>query len=84
MNVADAAAVGALVAEAAGAHGRLDVMCNIAGVMIDGPVLEIHEARGPLFDVDEHGDRRFPSGLAKTRSNGFPRLITDGDADGLR
>ncbi|HEX3947969.1 MAG TPA: SDR family NAD(P)-dependent oxidoreductase [Acidimicrobiales bacterium] len=44
VDVSKAAQVSELVREAAEAHGRLDVMCNIAGTMVDGPVLEMTEA----------------------------------------
>jgi len=44
VDVSDAAQVTAVVQEAAEAHGRLDVMCNIAGTMVDGPILDLTEA----------------------------------------
>ncbi|HVX19930.1 MAG TPA: SDR family NAD(P)-dependent oxidoreductase [Acidimicrobiales bacterium] len=44
VDVSDAGQVTAVVQEAADAHGRLDVMCNIAGTMVDGPILDLTEA----------------------------------------
>jgi 3-oxoacyl-[acyl-carrier protein] reductase len=41
VDVAEPEEVDALVAAAVGAHGRLDVMCNIAGMMVDGSILEL-------------------------------------------
>jgi 3-oxoacyl-[acyl-carrier protein] reductase len=41
VDVSEADEVAALVGEAAGAHGRLDVLCNIAGTMLDGSVLDL-------------------------------------------
>jgi 3-oxoacyl-[acyl-carrier protein] reductase len=43
VDVSASASVTALVAEAVDAHGQLDVMCNIAGIMVDGAVLDITE-----------------------------------------
>jgi 3-oxoacyl-[acyl-carrier protein] reductase len=43
VDVSQSAQMVALVAEAVEAEGRLDVMCNIAGIMVDGPVLDIDE-----------------------------------------
>jgi 3-oxoacyl-[acyl-carrier protein] reductase len=43
-DVADSAAVDALVAGAADRHGRLDVLCNVAGIILGGPVAETTDA----------------------------------------
>jgi 3-oxoacyl-[acyl-carrier protein] reductase len=43
VDVSRAAEVTALVEEAVAAHGRLDVMCNIAGMMLDGAILDLAE-----------------------------------------
>jgi 3-oxoacyl-[acyl-carrier protein] reductase len=47
VDVSSATEVTALVQDVVETHGRLDVMCNIAGTMVDGAVLAITEA-----DVD--------------------------------
>jgi NAD(P)-dependent dehydrogenase (short-subunit alcohol dehydrogenase family) len=44
VDVSDRAAVDALVAETVAAHGRLDVMANVAGVYARGDVLSITDA----------------------------------------
>jgi len=44
VDVSDAAQVTTVVQEAADTHGRLDVMCNVAGTMVDGPILDLTEA----------------------------------------
>ena len=41
VDVAEADEVGALVQAAVADHGRVDVMCNIAGMMLDGSILEL-------------------------------------------
>lgn len=41
VDVAEAEEVNALCAEASGEHGRLDVMCNIAGTMHDSSILDL-------------------------------------------
>lgn len=41
VDVSEADEVNALVAEAVEAHGRLDVMCNIAGTALEGPILDL-------------------------------------------
>jgi 3-oxoacyl-[acyl-carrier protein] reductase len=43
VDVSDRAAVHALVDDVAREHGRLDVMCNIAGIMHDSSVLDTEE-----------------------------------------
>ncbi|MDA8357413.1 MAG: SDR family NAD(P)-dependent oxidoreductase [Actinomycetota bacterium] len=43
VDVSVAAEVDGLVAEAVECDGRLDVMCNVAGIMVDGPILELTE-----------------------------------------
>jgi 3-oxoacyl-[acyl-carrier protein] reductase len=44
VDVSDRAAVHALVDDVVAEHGRLDVMCNIAGIMHDSSVLDTEEA----------------------------------------
>lgn len=44
VDVSDRAAVHALVDDVVREHGRLDVMCNIAGIMHDSSVLDTEEA----------------------------------------
>ena len=44
VDVSDRAAVHALVDDVVREHGRLDVMCNIAGIMHDSTVLDTEEA----------------------------------------
>ncbi len=41
VDVSEADEVGALVGEALEAHSRVDVMCNIAGTMLDGSILDL-------------------------------------------
>ncbi len=41
LDVASRNAVSALVAHVTAQHGRLDVMCNIAGVMIDSSIIDL-------------------------------------------
>ncbi len=48
VDVSSATEVTTLVQDVVETHGRLDVMCNIAGTMVDGAVLAITEA-----DVDK-------------------------------
>lgn len=43
VDVASADEVEAVVAGAAERHGRLDVMCNIAGIMHDAQIIDLHE-----------------------------------------
>ncbi|MHB8220010.1 MAG: SDR family NAD(P)-dependent oxidoreductase [Acidimicrobiales bacterium] len=43
VDVGDAGAVARMVDRVVEAHGRLDVMCNVAGIMVDGPLLELTE-----------------------------------------
>ncbi len=43
IDVADREAVDAAVAAAAGTHGRLDVMCNVAGIMTNAAVADLDE-----------------------------------------
>ncbi len=44
VDVSDAGAVDALVQSVVGAHGRLDVLCNIAGIMLESKILDLSEA----------------------------------------
>ena len=44
VDVSDRAAVHALVDDVVGQHGRLDVLCNVAGIMHDSSVLETEES----------------------------------------
>jgi 3-oxoacyl-[acyl-carrier protein] reductase len=41
VDVSESDEVAALVASAVADHGRLDVMCNVAGMMLDGSILEL-------------------------------------------
>jgi 3-oxoacyl-[acyl-carrier protein] reductase len=41
VDVSEADEVTAVVAEVVDAHGRLDVMCNIAGITLDGSILDL-------------------------------------------
>lgn len=41
LDVSEAEEVGSLVSEAVAEHGRLDVMCNIAGIMLEGSILDL-------------------------------------------
>jgi 3-oxoacyl-[acyl-carrier protein] reductase len=41
VDVSEIDEVDALVADAVARHGRLDVMCNIAGMMLDGAILDL-------------------------------------------
>ncbi len=43
LDVADRAAHGALVDRALDADGRLDILCNVAGVMVDSSILDLQE-----------------------------------------
>jgi 3-oxoacyl-[acyl-carrier protein] reductase len=43
VDVADRASVERLVSGVVGRHGRLDAMCNIAGIITEAPVLELLE-----------------------------------------
>ncbi|HMD44873.1 MAG TPA: SDR family NAD(P)-dependent oxidoreductase [Acidimicrobiales bacterium] len=44
LDVADAEEVRQLVDDTAHRHGRIDVMCNIAGTMLDSSILDLEEA----------------------------------------
>jgi 3-oxoacyl-[acyl-carrier protein] reductase len=44
VDVAEAAELTELVDEAVASHGRLDIMCNVAGIMVDGSVLDVTES----------------------------------------
>jgi len=44
VDVSDAGQVSAVVGQAVDTHGHLDVMCNIAGTMVDGPILDLSAA----------------------------------------
>lgn len=55
-DVTDRAQVEALIDRAVAEFGQLDVMCNIAGVAADGPVLEITEEQfDRLFAINTKG-----------------------------
>ncbi|MDT3439340.1 glucose 1-dehydrogenase [Pseudofrankia sp. BMG5.37] len=65
VDVSSRAQVADLVASAVAEHGRLDVICNNAGIIIDVPVLDLDEAeldrvlavnlKGVLFGCQEAG-----------------------------
>jgi len=44
VDVSEAAEMTELVTEAVDTHGRLDVMCNIAGMMVDDSILDLTES----------------------------------------
>jgi 3-oxoacyl-[acyl-carrier protein] reductase len=43
VDVSDATAVADLVARVMERHDRLDVMCNVAGIMVDGAILDLED-----------------------------------------
>ncbi len=72
VDVADADEVEALVDAAVAADGRIDICCNIAGIMVDGTVLDTTEAdldriwtvnlKGTLYGCQAAGRRMVAQG----------------------
>ena len=66
VDVSDLEELNELVDEAASAHGRLDIMCNIAGVMSESKILDLDRGRpGPdPGRQPQRGPLRLPGGRA--------------------
>ena len=74
LNVGDSAACAKVVADAVAAHGGLDVLCNIAGVLDYGPTAELSDERWlRVLQVNLNGvfflSRAAVPHLLKTRGN---------------
>ena len=55
-DVGDEAAVDALIAAAVDAHGRLDVLANVAGILATAPIVALERAElDRIFDVNLRG-----------------------------